>query len=99
MQKGKNYLAGEQNSRANTNDVLGQIGNFTILGKLARGPNNPEVAVGTFGAQFTEVEVNTLTGEVKVLRLITFTIAGELLTILAHRIKVKGRLSRVLAMP
>ena len=65
VKKGKIYLAGEEKPRASTNDVLGQIGNFTILGKGARGPNNPELAVRTFGAQFAEVEVNTLTGEVR----------------------------------
>ncbi|MGP8079225.1 MAG: xanthine dehydrogenase family protein molybdopterin-binding subunit [Dehalococcoidales bacterium] len=90
VQKGKIYLAGEQNSRANTNDVLGQIGNFTILGKGARGPNNPEVAVRTFGAQFAEVEVNTLTGEVKVLRLITVHDCGRVINHLGASNQGKG---------
>jgi len=79
VQEGKIYLAGEEKPHASINDVLGQIGNFTILGKGARGPNNPELAVRTFGAQFAEVEVNTLTGEVNVLRLITVHDCGRII--------------------
>ena len=79
MQEGKIYLAGEEKPRASINDILGQIGNFTILGKGARGPNNPELAVRTFGAQFAEVEVNMLTGEVRFLRLATVHDCGRII--------------------
>ena len=64
-------VRGESQPRMRIGDLTGWIGPFTILGKGGRGPNEPCVAVRTFGAQFAEVEVDTATGEVTVLRMVT----------------------------
>jgi CO/xanthine dehydrogenase Mo-binding subunit len=65
------YLKGESQALKSINEVAGEIGELTILGKGAREPNNEEFELRTFGAQFADVEVDTLTGEVKVQRLVT----------------------------
>ncbi|MBI4493617.1 MAG: xanthine dehydrogenase family protein molybdopterin-binding subunit, partial [Chloroflexi bacterium] len=38
--------------------VLARLGNFSIVGRGARGPNDPRYTLRTFGAQFAEVEVD-----------------------------------------
>ncbi|MDB4896860.1 MAG: yagR, partial [Firmicutes bacterium] len=45
--------------------------NFThvIVGKGFRGPNSSDYRVNSFGAQFAEVEVNTKTGALKIIKI------------------------------
>ena len=50
--------------------VAGKMGNYTIIGKGGRAPNPTDSTVNTFGAQFAEVEVDTETGKVRVLRVV-----------------------------
>lgn len=45
------------------------LGNYMVMGKGSRGPNPDDYAIHTFGAQFAEVEVDPLTGEIRVLQL------------------------------
>ena len=52
-------------------EITGQIAPNTLHGRGARGPNPPDKAVRTFGAQIVEVEVDTETGEVTLLRVVT----------------------------
>jgi CO/xanthine dehydrogenase Mo-binding subunit len=60
-------------------EVTGKLGNVMILGRGARGPNPPETAIVTFGAQFAEVEVDVETGVVRVLRLVAAHDAGRII--------------------
>ena len=61
--------------------ALGQIQAFGRRGLLVgigyRGPNPPGKAINPFGAQFAEVEVNTKTGEIKVLRFLAAHDSGQ----------------------
>ncbi|MGH7568764.1 MAG: xanthine dehydrogenase family protein molybdopterin-binding subunit [Gemmatimonadales bacterium] len=50
--------------------VTEQLGDITIIGRGHRGPNPPGVTVNSFGAQAAEVEVDRLTGRVRVLRIV-----------------------------
>ena len=59
--------------------VTQKLGNVMILGKGSRGPNPPETAIVTFGAQFAEVEVDIETGIVRVLRLVAAHDAGRII--------------------
>jgi xanthine dehydrogenase YagR molybdenum-binding subunit len=52
-------------------EVMQKIAPHTLHGRGARGPNPNDLTVRTFGAQCVEVEVDTETGEVTVLRVAT----------------------------
>ncbi|HEV7129609.1 MAG TPA: xanthine dehydrogenase family protein molybdopterin-binding subunit, partial [Ktedonobacterales bacterium] len=51
-------------------DFLGRLDGHELIAKGMRGPNAEDVTVRTFGAQFAEVEVDTGTGVVRVLRIV-----------------------------
>ena len=74
--------------------ALGQIPAFGRRGLLVgvgyRGPNPEGKAINPFGAQFAEVEVNTRTGEVKVLRFLAAHDSGRVLNPLTFRNQVFG---------
>jgi xanthine dehydrogenase YagR molybdenum-binding subunit len=58
--------------------VMEQVAPHTLQGQGARGPNPGDKAVRTFGAQFVEVEVDTGTGEVSVVRVVTAHDVGRI---------------------
>jgi CO/xanthine dehydrogenase Mo-binding subunit len=51
-------------------DVTRRLGDVMIIGQGSRGPNPDGHTIATFGAQFAEVEVDTETGAVRVLRVV-----------------------------
>jgi len=61
-----------------------------ILGIGHRGPNPDKKVVNPFGAQFCEVEVNTQTGEVKVLRFLAAQESGRVMNRLTYDNQVVG---------
>ncbi len=61
-----------------------------ILGVGYRGPNPPNKAVNPFAAQFCEVEVNTKTGEVKILRFLGAHDSGRVMNRLTFDNQVIG---------
>jgi xanthine dehydrogenase YagR molybdenum-binding subunit len=90
IRNGNVYISGETKPRARLKDVLEQLGEFTLLGKGARGPNPANLALRTFGAQFAEVEVDSLTGEVTMLRLVTVHDVGRVMNKLGASNQVEG---------
>ena len=52
-------------------EITSQLGPHTIQGRGARTDNPASKSVRTFGAQFAEVEVDTATGDVRVVRIVT----------------------------
>jgi xanthine dehydrogenase YagR molybdenum-binding subunit len=70
--------------------VTEQLGEVTIMGHGSRGPNPPGVAFMTFGAQFAEVEVDTWTGVVRVVRLTAVHDVGRVLNPLLARSQLEG---------
>ena len=60
-------------------EVMGKLGNVMIQGQGSRGPNPQDAAIVTTGAQFAEVEVDTETGVVRVLRVVAVHDAGRIL--------------------
>lgn len=60
-------------------EITRQIAPHMILGQGARGPNPPDKSVRTFGAQCVEVEVDTETGEVTVLRVVAAHDCGRII--------------------
>ena len=71
-------------------DVTARLGDVTIMGHGSRGPNPAGVALMTFGAQFAEVEVDTWTGVVRVLRLTAVHDVGRVLNPLLARSQLEG---------
>ncbi len=74
--------------------ALGQIQAFgrrgLIVGIGYRVPNPPGSAVNPFGVQFAEVEVNTKTGEIKVLRFLAAHDSGRIMNEKMFRNQVFG---------
>ncbi len=71
-------------------EIAAKIGNYMVIGKGARGPNPSDVSVNTFGAQFAEVEVDTSTGEVRVLRVVAAHELGRVLNPLTLSSQIEG---------
>jgi CO/xanthine dehydrogenase Mo-binding subunit len=59
-------------------EVTQKIAPHTLQGRGARGPNPADKTVRTFGAQCAEVEVDTETGEITVLRVVTSHDCGRI---------------------
>jgi xanthine dehydrogenase YagR molybdenum-binding subunit len=74
--------------------ALGQIQTFSRRGLLVgigyRGPNPPGKAINPFAAQFAEVEVNTKTGEIKVLRFLAAHDSGRIMNAKTFQNQVFG---------
>ncbi len=90
IRDGDVFVRGDSRPRLKVSDVTGRIGQLTILGKGARGPNPPDAELRTFGAQFAEVEVDTLTGDVRVLRVVTVHDFGRVVNPLGAGNQVEG---------
>jgi CO/xanthine dehydrogenase Mo-binding subunit len=88
LKEGQIYV--KDKPRLKLNDLTGEIGDVTILGKGSREPNQTDFKVRTFGAQFAEVEVDTLTGEVKVLHIVTVHDFGRVINPLGGRNQAEG---------
>ncbi|HKJ86244.1 MAG TPA: xanthine dehydrogenase family protein molybdopterin-binding subunit, partial [Spirochaetia bacterium] len=83
-------VADDDSRSVTLEEVAKTIGNYMVIGKGARGPNPSEVSVNTFGAQFAEVEVDTQTGEVRVLRIVAAHEFGRVLNPLTLSSQIEG---------
>ena len=77
VRDGAIWVEGEAQAPAAIADIAGRIAPHMLLGQGARGPNPDEKAVRTFGVQCIEVEVDTETGEVTVLRVVSSNDCGR----------------------
>jgi xanthine dehydrogenase YagR molybdenum-binding subunit len=71
-------------------DVTSRLGDVTIMGHGSRGPNQRGVGLMTFGAQIAEVEVDTWTGNVRVVRITAVHDVGRVLNPLLARSQLEG---------
>lgn len=71
-------------------DLEGLARQRGIVGVGHRGPNPPGKAVSSFAVHFAEVEVNALTGEVRVVRLLGAHDSGRVMNLLTYRNQVFG---------
>ena len=71
-------------------DITRKLGDVTITGNGSRGPNERGVGLMTFGAQFAEVEVDTWTGVVRVVRLTAVHDVGRVINPLLARSQLEG---------
>jgi xanthine dehydrogenase YagR molybdenum-binding subunit len=59
-------------------EVCEKLGDVMIIGQGSRGPNPDKTSLSAFGAQFAEVEVDTETGRVRVLRIVSAHDSGRI---------------------
>ena len=71
-------------------EVTSRLGEVTIVGNGSRAPNERGVGLMTFGAQFAEVEVDTWTGVVRVVRLTAVHDVGRVINPLLARSQLEG---------
>jgi xanthine dehydrogenase YagR molybdenum-binding subunit len=60
-------------------EVCEKLGDVMIIGQGSRGPNPDDTSIAAFGAQFAEVEVETETGRVRVLRIVSAHDSGRII--------------------
>lgn len=60
-------------------DLMQRLGDVMLTGKGSRGPNPDDVSVVTSGAQFAEVEVDTVTGRVRVIKIVAAHDSGRII--------------------
>ena len=71
-------------------EILGQVQNFTVIGKGSRFPNPEGVSLKTFGAHFAQVEVDVRTGEVFVEHVVAVHDIGRVINPLTAASQVEG---------
>jgi xanthine dehydrogenase YagR molybdenum-binding subunit len=76
--------------RTQIGEVLGQIENYTVIGKGSRFPNPEDISLKTFGAHFAQVEVDVRTGEVFVEHIVAVHDIGRVINPLTAASQVEG---------
>jgi xanthine dehydrogenase YagR molybdenum-binding subunit len=71
-------------------DVGEELGDVMIIGQGSRGPNPDQTAICAFGAQFVEVEVDTETGVVRVLRVVSAHDSGRIVNPTLAESQIEG---------
>ena len=71
-------------------EVLGQVDNYTVIGKGSRFPNPEGLSLKTFGAHFAQVEVDTRTGEVFVEHVVAVHDIGRVINPVTAASQVEG---------
>jgi CO/xanthine dehydrogenase Mo-binding subunit len=79
VQDGAIFIEGESERAATVAEVTDRIAPHMIQGRGVRGPNPEGKSIRTFGAQMVEVEVDTETGEITVLRVVASHDCGRII--------------------
>ncbi|MGE3595814.1 MAG: xanthine dehydrogenase family protein molybdopterin-binding subunit, partial [Dehalococcoidia bacterium] len=78
LEDGAVRVQGDAGRRLTVEEICGCIAPVMIQGRGARGPNPEDKSVRTFGAQMVEVEVDTESGEVRVVRVVAAHDCGRI---------------------
>jgi CO/xanthine dehydrogenase Mo-binding subunit len=78
VRDGRILVDGDANRSIAVSEVMEKIRPHTLQGRGARGPNPADKTIRTFGAQCVELEVDTETGEITVLRIVTAHDCGRI---------------------
>lgn len=71
-------------------DIGEKLGDVMIIGQGSRGPNPDGAAICAFGAQFAEVDVDTETGIVRVLRVVSAHDSGRIVNPTLAESQIEG---------
>src|SRR5680860_407314 len=89
FENGVYFKPGDQANGVPITDALKKFSR-PVVGNGFRGPNPPNYVSDSFGAQFAEVEVNTDTGEVKILNFVAAHDAGRVINPLTIESQLYG---------
>lgn len=78
VRQGKILVDGDANRAVTVREIMQQVAPHTLHGQGARGANPEDKAARTFGAQIVELEVDTETGEITLLRVVTAHDCGRI---------------------
>ena len=90
------YVASSPERRMSVAEVAGRIGKATLEAEASVVPGSTEYVVNSFGAHFAEVEVDTETGQVRVLRYVAAHDSGRILNPALAANQVEGGVSQML---
>jgi xanthine dehydrogenase YagR molybdenum-binding subunit len=90
IKEGKIYSRKNPSQKLLLREVAKKMGNNMIISIGARGPNPPQATINVFGAQFAQVEVNTATGEIKVLKVISIHDVGRVINPMTLNNQIEG---------
>jgi xanthine dehydrogenase YagR molybdenum-binding subunit len=90
LEGGHCQVAGVPERKIALSELTRRMGNFMITGRGFRAPNPSDVTVRTWGAQFAEVEVDTETGEVKVLKVVACHDVGRVINPMQYASQIHG---------
>src|SRR5205809_943837 len=76
---GRARVRGKRDRAMTFAEIGDKLGDVMIIGQGSRGPNPDHTALFSFGAQFAEVEVDTETGRVRVLRIVAAHDSGRII--------------------
>jgi xanthine dehydrogenase YagR molybdenum-binding subunit len=79
VRDGKIYIRGVAEAATSVEEVTGKIAPHMLLGQGARGANPSDKSIRAFGAQCAEIEVDTATGEITVLRVVSADDCGRII--------------------
>lgn len=71
-------------------EMMKKLGDVMVTGVGSRGPNPDGTTIITSGAQFVEVEVDTVTGQVRVARVVAAHDCGRVINPLTFRSQMEG---------
>jgi xanthine dehydrogenase YagR molybdenum-binding subunit len=77
-------------ARTPISEVSKKLENNTVIGKGSRWPNPEKLAIKTFGAHFAQVEVDTLTGEIVVEKVVAVHDIGRIVNPMTAASQVEG---------
>lgn len=90
IREGQIYLKNNPTRKIPLKEITQKMGNNMIMGVGSRGPNPPQAAINVFGAQFAHVAVNTATGEVRVLKVVSIHDAGRVINSMTLNNQIEG---------
>lgn len=90
MKGGEIYVKDDASRKIRINELPGLKRQGSIVGLGFRGPNPENRLVNPFAAQFCEVEVNTRTGEVRIIRFLGAHDSGRVMNRLTYDSQVIG---------
>ena len=79
VRDGEIWIEGVAEAATTVAEVAGEIAPHMLLGQGARGANPGDKSIRAFGAQCAEIEVDTATGEITVLRVVSADDCGRII--------------------
>jgi xanthine dehydrogenase YagR molybdenum-binding subunit len=90
LESGAIQIVGVPDKKMSVRDITTRMGSFSLMGHGFRGANAGDVTIRTFGAQFAEVEVDTSTGEIEVIKIAACHDVGRIINPLQYASQIEG---------